>query len=219
MPTFFPQEERQDYEGRLYKLSSTDFLLLLDKIHKVFEETPEVAHNNRFYIFVLENKEKLWAEKVELEDVRNSKELDRQNEAKMVRVASRKEREAGILPTMLSPTFLNTSDFIEKVLEFFHPDHRERLRRSLQNHIQGSAVKIRDAKLSFARFYSMVAFEYQGVQEDQEVYLGSGLFEKFLNGDLSVRDLHREEENFFESHEGRKNSEKPNLDQIERNIK
>lgn len=116
---------------------------------------------------------------------------------------------------------MDIESFLKKVLKFFHREHYERMKNALLSHIDGGQIKIRDQHISFHDFYSLVSFEYQDANKErttlEPLYLGSTLFEKFLNGELNSRDLFADGEVSPGLHK-KLSSEKPNLDSIERNM-
>lgn len=220
--TVFFSEEKSAYQAHLHKLSTADVVALINEINEKYKSSPEIVLRDRFFLFVFERQESILAQKVELDAYRKEIENKKEEEVRAVRGTGVTERRFGILPRRISFADTNPDSAIEKILKFFHPDHRERIKHALLSHLDGSTIKIRNKDISFEEFYSLVHFEYEGANKDREssepVYLGSGLFEKFLNGELSPRDLFSDGEVSSQFHR-KLSSEKPNLDSIEQTLR
>lgn len=219
--TVFFSEEKSAYQAHLDKLSTADVVALINEINEKYKSSPEIVLGDRFSLFVFERQENILAGKVEQDAYRDEIKKKKQKEFEDVRGTVLRERSLGILPRRISFADTDPDSAIEKILKFFHPDHHERVKRALLSHMDGSTIKIRNKDISLEDFYSLVHFEYEGANKDREssepVYLGSGLFERFLNGELSSRDLSAEGEVSPELHK-KLSSKKPNLDSIERNM-
>ncbi len=218
--TVFFSEEKNAYQAYLHKLSTAEVVALINKINEKYKSSSKIVLGDRFSLFIFERQESILAEKVEQDAYRKEVKNKRQKEFKNVRGTTSIERSLGILPRKISFVDTDPDSAIEKILKFFHPDHHERIKRALLSHMDGSTIKIRNKDISIEDFYSLVHFEYEGANKDREnsepVYLGSGLFEKFLNGELSSRDLFFGPESDVRLTE--KSTKKPGLDGIERNM-